>query len=88
MFQSIDFKKKNKCYFVSANKIQHNEHYYRHIPVSDVDMNEIRRDLDIGINMILDGIDSLSPQDDCHDVAIDKILDGLFMLTYQRYLMD
>jgi hypothetical protein len=51
-------------------------------------MNEIRRDLDIGINMILDGIDSLSPQDDCHDVAIDKILDGLFMLTYQRYLMD
>ena len=88
MFQSIDFKKKNKCYFVSQNKSVHNEYYYRQIPVGDVDINEIKRDLDVGINMILDGIDSLSSQDDCHDVAIDKILDGLFMLTYQRYLMD
>ena len=49
-------------------------------------MTQIKHDLDIGINMILDGIDSFDMGD--NTLAIDKILDGLFALTYQRHLMD
>jgi hypothetical protein len=36
--------------------------------------------------LILDGIDSF--QESGNEEAKDKILDGLFALTYQRYLMD
>ena len=86
MFKSAT---KNLCHkrsFISRHSFITNELYYRQIPHEASDMTQIKHDLDIGINMILDGIDSFDMGD--NTLAIDKILDGLFALTYQRHLMD
>jgi hypothetical protein len=82
----IALKSRKKSRFISNHKAPTNEHYYRAIPNAEIDLDELKRDLDTGINLILDGIDSF--QESGNEEAKDKILDGLFALTYQRYLMD
>jgi hypothetical protein len=63
-----------------------NEHYYRAIPADQFDAQKILVDLDVGVNLLLDGIGALIDDDD-RERAIDLLMEGLSKLTYSKYLL-
>jgi hypothetical protein len=66
-------------------KAKENEHYYRLIPDSEIDIKQLKQELDVGINIILDGLDAL--MDDDKHRAVDLITSGLSALSYNKYLV-
>lgn len=80
----IDKQRLNELEYIA--KTVTDENYYRNVPADKTDVKQMLRDLDVGVNQILDGVDILSASEQQVDSALTKIIKGINALM--RYQTD